>query len=764
MTPAQQAAIDAAQARLGGSVTTPGGQTFTPAQIKIMEEVAERIKSKAYDVIKTLPDGSQVLQFNDGTLQVLNQEAGLASKDPEVVNAAMRGESPVEKSKQQRAEEILDQPGASIGAKAANFLEGVPFIGSYTDELIADTPRQEAQIRGLQSSLKTESPAEALALQAAGGVTGGAVLGLAGAEAGAASLLNRLAQLPRAKRYLSYLGLGTVGGATEGGIYGYGQGTTAEDRQRKAQEGALMSGGITGAMSVGMPAIGNTLAKGYAQLKTALTRKDVTNIARELGVSPEAAKVIQSVVQQGDADLADMLAAIDRAGDQGMIADADVATQVLLDAAAATEGGALAIARGAVEGRAKEAGQSLETTMDETLVPQPRIDGQAVDVRDIAEDISLQTREARQEAYNQAYNTPIQYGTDAGQSIMAVLNRIPASTLNRAIQEANDTMKTTGVGQKQIIANLDQQGNLISFAEEPNVVQLDYIKRALGTIGSEVDQFGRPTAEAGRAMQLYRELSGSLSEAVPAYRTAVELGGDKIGRDRALEIGEKILDTNVTPRQVLRDLAGLDEGQKIYARAGLRDRIQRTIENVKATIASPDADINALRTILRDLSSKANQAKVKTVIGAENATKLFRELEKANAALSLRAAIAVNSKTATRQALQKQIGEITEPGALQTLAQGEPLAATQQIIQAVTGATGEYTAAKKGEIMKEIARAMTSARGEEAKRQLKVVYDAVKENRATQAQMQQAADFLVNSVTLPATIFGVQTQTRDTNL
>ena len=60
-------------------------------------------ESKAFDVIKTLPDGSQVIQFNDGSMQVLNQEAGLASKDPDVVNAAMRGESPVQASKQKRA-------------------------------------------------------------------------------------------------------------------------------------------------------------------------------------------------------------------------------------------------------------------------------------------------------------------------------------------------------------------------------------------------------------------------------------------------------------------------------------------------------------------------------------------------------------------------------------------------------------------------------------------------------------------------------------
>jgi len=711
-------------------------------------------ESKAFDVIKTLDDGSQVIQFNDGSMQVLNQQAGLASKDPDIVNAAMRGESPVQASKEKRAGEILAQPSAFSGAKSATLLKGLPFIGSYTDEILGSTPREEAQIRGLQSAMETTRPGEALALQATGGVGGGAILGLAGAEAGGAALLDKIAQLPRAQKYFSYLGIGTVLGGTEGGVYGYGEGETPAERVRKAEEGAFFGGGIGGATAVGLPAIGNTLARGYAQLKTVWDREDVTNIARELGVSPDAAKVIQSVVQQGDSDLADMLAAIDRAGEQGMIADADIATQVLLDAAASTEGGALAITRGAVEGRAKEAGQALEGVMDETLVPMPRIGGQAADVTDIASEIAESTRPQRQEAYAKAYGSTINYLSPQGQAINQVLSRVPASILNKAVQEANDAMKMQGLNQRQIVANLDEQGNLIGFAEEPSVTQLDYIKRALGEIGKEVDNLNRPTADAGRARSLYAQLRKAIGEAAPAYNEAMRQGGDKAGRDTALTIGESVLDKNVTARSVVRDLADLDEGQRLYARVGLRDRIQRTIDGVKATITSPDVDINALRDVLRDLSSKANQAKVKAVIGTENANKLFRELEKANAALSLRAAVATNSKTATRQALQKQIGEITEPGALQRLAQGEPLAATRQVLQAVTGATGEYTAAQKSQIMQEIARAMTSARGEEAKRQMKVIYDAVKENRATQEQMNQAADFLINSVTLPSTMFG----------
>ena len=710
-------------------------------------------ESKAFDVVKTLGDGSQVIQFNDGSMQVLNQEAGLASKDPDVVNAAMRGESPVEASRVKRAEEVIEQ--APAGARAAEFLKGVPFVGSYMDELIGGTPREEAQIRGLQSAMETARPGESTALQIGGGITGGAALGLApGARQAGTALINKIQSLPRAQKYLSYLGLGGVVGGTEAGIYATGEG-------KDPAQAAVMGGGISAVATAGLPLVGGTLARGFANVKTMLGRKDLTNIAKELGISPEAAKVIQSGIQQTDSDLADMLAAIDRAGEQGMIADADVATQVLLDAVAAAEGGAASITRQAVEGRAKEVGQSLQETMDFTVAPRPTTAaGEAADVRDIASDIAAQTRPQRQDAYNEAYSTPIDYTSNAGRKIESIIGRIPSRTLSKAINDANDQMQAEGIGQRQIMADIADDGS-VTFIEMPNVIQLDYIKRSLGSIGQEVDNFGRPTQEAARANSLYGDLSASLGEAVPAYKEAVRLGGDKIGRDKALQIGEDALKTNVSARDVVRSLSNLDEGQRQFARIGLRDAVERTLDNVKATIASPDIDIKQTSQMLKDLSSPANRAKVKAIIGPENAKKLFRELEKANAALQLRAAVAVNSKTAIRRAVQKKTEELIEPGAIDKLAQGEPLQAVKQVTQALSGATSEYTEAQKSQIMKEIATAMTKARGEEAKRQLKVIYNAVKENRATEDQINTVTNMLVNQITLPTTMFGVQAATRD---
>lgn len=751
MTPEQQAAVARAQARVDAGGTQ--GSQLTPEQQAAVQRASQASRATAYDVIRTLPDGSQVIQFDDGSRQVLNQEAGLASRDPDVVAAAMRGESPVEAAKKKRAEEVVQQ--APAGARAASVLQGVPFVGSYFDEIMGAISGREgdaARVRGMQTAMETARPSEALGLQLAGGVTGGGAMGMA---SGGGRLIERLMALPRAQKVL---GLGAVGGglgATEGAIYGYGQGETPEERGAAATRGGIFGGLLGGVTGGAMPLIGDALASGFANVRTQLNRQDLPTIAKELNVSPETAKVIQSVVQQGDATLDDMLLAIDRAGEQGMIADADVATQVLLDAAAAAEGGAAAIVRKATEERAQEAGRGLGETLEETVSPRPLTpEGEFADVQDVAQQISRETAPQRREAYNEAYSTPIDYSAQSGQKIESIIGRIPTGLMRRAIQEANDQMRVEGIGQRQIMADIDDAGN-VTFIEMPNTTQVDYIKRALGQVGQEVDQLGRPTAEAARANRLYGELNEALGEAVPAYRQAVALGGDKIGRDRALQIGSDALKTNVSARDLTRSLAGLDEGQRLYARVGLRDAIERTINNVKTSIASPDVDINALRDVLKQLSSNESRAKVRTIIGSENAEKLFRELEKANAALSLRAAVARNSATAIRQSMQRQIGELTEPGAIQSVMQGEPLRATQQVTQAVTGATAEYTEAQKGQIMKEIARAMTQARGEEAKKQLRTIYNAVKENKATNEQMAQAANFLTNQVTLPATLFGI---------
>jgi hypothetical protein len=467
-----------------------------------------------------------------------------------------------------------------------------------------------------------------------------------------------------------------------------------------------------------------------------------------------------------------MLRAIDRAGEQGMIADADVATQTLLDAVAAAEGTASSIVRREVDERSRQAGRQLGATMDETIVPAPKVNGVSADAQDLATQISQKSAPARGRLYSVAFQQPIDYTKPAGQRIMSVLNKVDSNELLDAINRSNKDLgfsddpvlqRMFEEGKlRQILATIDPSGK-IKFTDEPTIAQLDQLKRQIGEqaygAGSTVE--GKVTQEARRARKIYKELSGALKEAVPIYGQAVALGGHKIAEEAALEIGTKVLQKGTSPREIIRSLSELDESQRQFARIGLRQTIQDTIDNTKATITSPDVNINQVREVLREMSTDAARSKMIAVLGKENANALFKELDKASAALELRAAVAVNSKTAVRQSMQESISEQTETGMLRSLAEGRIPTATQQVIQSVTGATGEYTAKQKAKIMREIATAITKARGKDAKDQLRAIYNSFRDDQATAEDMAQASQILLNEVTLPATMFGVSATTRD---
>lgn len=762
----QQAIIDLAQNRAAIKAQNP---SLSDTQVKIIAEAMSRV-DKPYKVLETFDDGSELIKLSNGKMQVLNQAEGFSSSDPMVIEAAQRGESPLQAAKVQRAETIVAQD--PTGARLGQFLKGLPFIGSYTDEIASSDERELASKRLQSQAMETARPGESLGLQVAGGVTGGVALGSAAAPLGGAALIDKIQSLPRGLRYLSYIASGIGLGGAEGAIYGSGEGTDTQSRIEKAQSGGLIGAGVGAATGLGLPALGDALSAGYANWRRLNKVNDSKFIAKKLGISNESATVIKNVIQQGDTDLADMLRAIDRAGEQGMIADADVATQTLLDAVAAAEGSAASIVRREVDERSRQAGRQLGATMDEQIEPVPRVGGVTADARDLATQISKASAPARGRLYSVAFQQPIDYTKPAGQRIMSILSRIDSNELIDAINKSNRDLgfsddpvlqRMFEEGKlRQILATIDADGK-VKFTDEPTIAQLDQLKRQMGELaygaGSTVE--GKVTQEARRARKIYKELSSALKEAVPIYGQAVELGGHKIAEEAALNVGMNALKKSMTPREVIRSLAELDASQMRYARVGLRQVIQDTMDNTKATIASPDLDINQVREVLRDLSSDASRSKVTAILGNAKSNALFKEIEKAKAALELRAAVAVNSKTAVRQAMQESIGQQTGTGALRSLAEGRVPTATAQVIQAVTGATGEYTAKQKAKIMREIATAITKARGQEAKKQLRQIYNAVKDDQATIDDMAKASEVLLNEVTLPASLFGVAATTRD---
>jgi hypothetical protein len=598
---------------------------------------------------------------------------------------------------------------------ANKMVQGLPFVGEYADEAIgaiagavggrdagdAAMTRQ----RLINDAMDRQRPITSAALRTAGGI------------AGAIAIRRALPAVPALaggtlfSKAITGLGIGAAVGGAEGAVSGYGAGE-GEGRLREAASRGAVGAGLGGLVGAAVPAVSAAVKASLEAIKG----RDVTVISRVLGIGKDAARVVKSSLEADD--FVGAQAALKRAGADAVLADAGPASAQLLDTAAQAGGGALRVARTAVEGRAEAAGKRLTGILDGVL-------GAPQGVKANARAISQRTASIRGAAYDRAYSQPIDYAADAGRNIEGVLSRIPPKTMRAAVDEANDAMRAAGVKNRQIMATIADDG-AVTFREMPNVQQLDELKKALGTIGqNETDAItGRVSGAGLRAKKLASELRDAVAEAVPSYRTAVKLGGDKIAEDAAMDIGRKLLLSGTTREQVADVMANASREARAAAKAGLRQYIDDTLANVQRTITDPNVDAREAMSAVKALSSRANKEKVRAVVG-NGTDALFRQLDEVTAHLELRSAVARNSATAARTAGKAAIDQVAEPSAASELMRGSPAKAAQKAIQFFTGRTGEADIAAKQKVYEEIAQALTSIRGPEAQRALQTVQQAI---------------------------------------
>ena len=482
------------------------------------------------------------------------------------------------------------------------------------------------------------------------------------------------------------LGNMAVGGG-QGAVYGFNVGEgNLEDRALSAGTTGLLSGAIGGAV----PMVGAAAKNVYnATLGSAAA-------AKVAGMPRQAFEFLSEAVRADGPRAAQRLAA---AGDQGMLADAGRTTASAADFLAQRPGPSQQIIGDAVERRVNAASQRITGVLDDTLgVPQG--------VRQTARDIAQSTSTVRGDAYDTAYDTAIDYADDAGRGIQATLDRIPNRIMREAIETANEEMQAAGLRNQQILIKVADDG-AVTFSELMNVRQLDQIKRALGTMGREsVDQFGRRTAAGNRAAGLARDLRQAITDAVPDYGVAVQLGGDKIARDSGLALGAKLLrpgTTRETTREFVDGFGGkLPDDVLEAVKNGVRANIDDTLANVKRTIQDPNVDAREGAKAVKDLSSRANKEKLRLILGDE-AELLFKEIDRAATAFNLQAKIAENTKTAVRLRFKDrfdQTGSVVDKAL-----RGETLKAPQALARGLLGRTD---AALRGKTDKE-AMAMAQA-------------------------------------------------------
>ena len=205
----------------------------------------------------------------------------------------------------------------------------------------------------------------------------------------------------------------------------------------------------------------------------------------------------------------------------------------------------------------------------------------------------------------------------------------------------------------------------------------------------------------------------------------MKLGGDKLAEERAFELGADLLKAQTELEDVMKAFGPDASAAQIdAAKQGLRRYVEKTIGDVRAIASDPTAEALEARELIKavtDLSSKNSRKKIKAMLGAE-ADALLEQIDEAAQSASVRAALAINSKTTQRKAIRETVDQITQPGVVGSAMRGEPLMTTQKVVQAVSGQTDEFTEAQKQRIFEEISCALTERKGRSAQETKPVSY------------------------------------------
>lgn len=726
------------------TVKTPDGKsiTFTHPDNATSDQILAFAKS-AYNA-------QQGIVFDKGGVKISGTEGeyslsseGYSTNDQEKINKVLEDYKDVpaadvteniggDMSKSSYYQDVLKQrPYSSFASQMLN----TPLIaGEYQDELIgkldeskqSDLRFKQSDLRLMRDAMESERPWATAGANLIGGV---------------ATTLPALAMLPQSvaagllgtgtkilPKVLKTAGAGGLLGGLEGLFSGYGSGTTPEERDAQALNRGMWGAGAGAVLPLSF-GLGIKAVKGGFDW---ILGTDISKIAKYFNISENAATLIKNTMPD-DGDITQSVRALKKAGDDGMIGDANEAAQVLLDAASTESPQASKIIGDAVQERASKSRSGLETSLNETM-GQP-----VVGVRAAVRDIADKSKIPRSEAYTEAYGTPINYFEPKGQAILDVLKRLPDKVLNDAIERANNAMRMAGTPlNKHIKATIGVDGGVV-FTELPNVQQLDQLKKTLQEIAYDnVDTFGRLKGDGILYNNVARDLKETVGDSVPQYKDAVKLGGDKLAEERAFTMGKDLLRPRTTVEDVI-DTFGktASDAEKEAGRKGLRLHFEEVLNRVKAISSGIDVDDNSLREVaqaVKDLSSKEARTKIRLILGNQ-ADKFIRQIEEASKTASLAASQATNSKTAQRLSIADSVKALTEKKKLSGLN-------ARELVDQVFGDIGDGSDEQKRVIFKEIAKVLTESKGKTAEAALIYVNNAAKGGRISAPQRELIAQAL----------------------
>ena len=750
--------------------------TATELNEQVTEEVTEETKpitewKKEDSIIAEWGDGKFIIELPNGKYNFLDQNAGVSTTDPEMIKLAMDeyaavsqgqqydGMTTGDRSKLNYYKDIVEQD--TFLARGGVFQSGYLFVGEGIDEAyeIAGNSmgKDGAQIRKDYNlrikAFKETRPKEYMAWKAAGAIysTLPAMISLP------ATMYTWMASLPIVPGVI--LGSAASGSfqAVEGAVSGW---LASEGGQRG--EAAIQRGinqGIFGLALGGIiPVAPKFLAWGWHKTREGILKSPIKQISKAFNISKGAATLLQKTIMSSGEDLAAVVKKMRlQGGTQTMVADATEATKTLVDMIAASGNEAAEIISRNILKRTQTAAATLEKSLDTNIAKLPDMPNSPPgvvikqDAKTVAENLAIKSAPARTKAYTKAYNTKVDYNSDAGKKVLEVLNRTPDTLKTAAVKEANDILQMEGkeVGQMTLVVGKD---GLLKFVQQPNMMQLDYIKRALSELAYDPLKVTGLSKAAGT---MRYQLTTALKELNPAYKKALKLGQENITRSNAVEIGEDALKSTMSVAKLsklLNDKNIGKEERKMVA-LGLRAELDRMLGNVKAN-ASKGSDLKEMDKLLAEFSSRNAKKKLRLLVPDDkNLKKINNELAKARAVIDLQNAINLNSKTYTRTALSDELKEVVGGSIVKTASRGElGVAELGSRVIAKVFKSKEITDEDTAVIMKELALVMVEKRGGAAVKQFKELYNAFKNDAMSREQLRQLTKFMASRLGMKPTV------------
>lgn len=479
-------------------------------------------------------------------------------------------------------------------------------------------------------------------------------------------------------------------GALGGGLYGFGTGTGADNRMGQAALGAVVGGGIGAAV----PFAAEAGKASMRAIKDAWRGHQIgQQVGNALGINPQTARIVGDIV--GVDDPAAMRNALAMAGPDAMLADASPALGQTLDGAmrSPVPGSRLAFER--IEGRASQSYDDLMGAI-----------GKAKPVQETMEGIRTGTAAARSAAYDAAYSQPIDYATDAGSKLLdEITPRLPG----KAISYANELMRLNGEKSGQIMATIADDGS-VSFQRLPDVRQWDYIKQALSQLAESGDgagALGGQTRMGAAYAGLAKNVRDAVADLVPEYKTALGVASDAISERNAVKVGAEMLSPTTTTYDALKAIKEATPAEISAMKEGVRGQLDEVIGNVRAVPSDQNLDARQAIDAFKRLTSPNAKKKMEALFGGDWSG-IKEQLDRAGAALGLRARTSANSATAGRLFADRAIDEAVTPSALRA---GKPMQAVKDFIGGLTGASPAAIARLRDEAKGELADLLTRQGG-----------------------------------------------------